>query len=706
MILGTAGYMAPEQARGEVTDRRADIWAFGVVLYEMLARKTAFPGKTTADILASVLKQEPDWSALPDGTPAPLVQLLRRCLDKDRKQRLRDIGEARIVLDHPLDTVPPAALAAPAARGRRWLGWAAMACALAVGGAGFWAGQQLRPAAPSIPSLKFTRITHDAGLTFEPAISPDGKLVVYASDRSGKGDLDLWLQQVGGSGLPLQLTQAEGDEHEPTFSPDGSQIAFRSEKDGGGIYTMAALGGEPRLLVRGGRGPRWSPDGKQIAYWTGGRLSVAKSSVLVVPIGGGQPVDVSIPESSSRYPVWSPDGNHLVLLSSKRSSRAELWVVEPRESGSKRRLEGTTQASLFSLGNWWKGMMLLGSAQGLKAIPVSTGSWKVTGPSIDLTPGLAGESTPVASASGAIVFAGQTRRANIWALPINAATGKVTGSARQLTRNTNRQIAPALSPDGNLVAYQGQAGLVADIATGKEKLIVPPGGAFIFPNFSSDGRRIAFSSSVRDPKTGKISYPLLVANLAGDPPEQVCADCGLAPVWSPDGRKLVWDIGLPRYIGITDVANKKSERLTSAAERGVIQPSFSPDGRWILAEMEHGADRANIVVAPYRDGAQIQPSDWAPLTEPSGFDSRPRWSPDGNRLYFVSDRDGFRCIWTTPLHPETKRSLGPAAAVAHFHEAKLSIPNIGSIAGFGLSVGRDKLVFNLGEITGNIWLAQ
>ncbi len=700
-ILGTAAYMAPEQARGAAVDRRADIWAFGVVLYEMLSGKRMFRGDTVSDILASVLKLEPDWSALPPRTPMALVQLLYRCLDKDRKQRLRDIGEARIVLEHPLDVVQSPTPATAVAPRRRWLAWAALASGIVVGAAGFWAWQRSHKGAASIADLKFTRITNDAGLTFEPTISPDGRLVVYASDRAGSGNLDLWLQQVGGSGLPVRLTHAEADEHEPAFSPDGSQIAFRSEKGGGAIYTMAVLGGEPRLLVRGGRGPRWSPDGKQIAYWTGGRLTgVSQSKVLVIPSAGGQPVDVSVSKAFNRYPVWSPDGRHLLLASFGVGISSGLWVVEPRESGSKRMLEALPPGQ-FTTGNWWKGM-LLGSAEGLKAVPVSTSSWKITGPVISLTPGLAGESTPEASASGAIVFAGLTQSVNVWTLPVNAAAGKVMGSARQLTRNAGRQVMPSLSPDGNQVVYSTVGGgiLATDLAAGKEKLVVPASGAYA--SFSPDGRRITFSGRSRDGKSASV----FVADLTGGAPEQICDDCGLAPVWSPDGRKLLWDGGLPRYIGITDVAKKTSGRLTAAAERGVYQASFSPDGRWILTEMEHGPEHANIAVAPYREGVQIQASDWVALTEPSGFDSRPRWSPDGNRIYFVSDRDAFRCIWTLPLNPETKRAAGPPTPIAHFHEAERSIPNIGGIAGFGLAVGRDKLVFNLGEITGNIWLAQ
>jgi hypothetical protein len=140
--------------------------------------------------------------------------------------------------------------------------------------------------------------------------------------------------------------------------------------------------------------------------------------------------------------------------------------------------------------------------------------------------------------------------------------------------------------------------------------------------------------------------------------------------------------------------------------RGVYQASFSPDDRWIAFEVEYGADHAGIAVAPFHDGARIEPSQWIQITDGKEFDSRVRWSPGGDRLYFVSDRDGFRCIWTIALDSVTKRASGPPTPVFHLHEAQRSILNLQGIANFNLAVSRHQLIFNLGETTGNIWLAE
>jgi Tol biopolymer transport system component len=711
VILGTAAYMPPEQARGIAVDRRADIWSFGAVLYEMLAGKRAFSGETVSDVLAAVLKLEPDWSALQADTPEPLRLLLRRCLDKDRKRRLRDIGEARIVLETPLAEPAQVAPEVKTAAARR--PWGALSAALVagilIGGGIWWLLNRGQPATAILPEFAFRQLTHDAGLTTEPAISPDGKFVVYASDRGGRGDLDLWLQQVQAGGLPVRLTDDPADEHEASFSPDGSTIVFRSEKDGGGIYRMAAVGGEPRLIAKGGRNPRFSPDGAQIAYWTGGRLRGVPSHLFLVSASGGQPREVETGQFWNRFPLWTPDGRQLVFMA---GLPPDLGVVTPGPPTAFHLLHGLiVQAPIVQVpvpAGWWRGLLLTGggSIRGWKLAP---GLRDAQGAPIRLTAGSALEDYPSASVAGMLAFASLTANMNVWTLPMDFASGKISGELRRLTRNADRQADPAISPDRRRFAYQTVLNgvLVREIDSGKEIVAVPGEiNASTYPSFSPDGRRIAFNTYRVDTKA-KRAYPgISVVEAGGGPAEQVCDDCGMAPTWSADSKKILYDTPMPRLIGLLDLEKKNHGALIQGEKHGVYQGSFSPDDRWVLFEVEYGADHAALALAPYQQGAKIEPAQWIELTDGKSFDSRPRWSPDGNRIYFVSDRDGFRCIWTLALAPATKKPAGPLTPLYHFHSAQRSILNIPAIAYFNLSVGRDQLLFNLGEVTGNIWLAD
>ena len=192
-------------------------------------------------------------------------------------------------------------------------------------------------AAAAVSGPKLTRATYDAGLTCDSALSPDGKLLAYASDRAGKGNLDIWVQPVNG-GDAVQLTRDEADESEPSFSPDGSQLVYRSEQDGGGIYVIGALGGQPRLIAREGRTPRFSPDGKQIAYWTGrgGRLEEFAQQggrIFVIPADGGEPRQLAAANGYAGSPVWSPDGRQILFAARARKLPflRYNWFVTPVE---------------------------------------------------------------------------------------------------------------------------------------------------------------------------------------------------------------------------------------------------------------------------------------------------------------------------------------------------------------------------------------
>jgi Tol biopolymer transport system component len=292
---------------------------------------------------------------------------------------------------------------------------------------------------------------------------------------------------------------------------------------------------------------------------------------------------------------------------------------------------------------------------------------------------------------------------NVWSVPVDADRGRITGELQRLTNEAKPNKDPAVSPDGRNVAFvagswtPGVQLRIRDVVTGKEAAFsgIPPASELEHPSFAPDSSKVVFK--VRE----NYRPALYVVPAAGGVAEKICESCGNDPAWSWDGTKIVYDgLDRRRYVGLLETATGASTQILKHPEYSFFQPQFCPGDRWISFACIHQPDRARVMVAPFRGAAAIPESEWIPVTDGFGFDSRPRWSPNGNLLYFTSDRDGFRCIWAQRLDAATKRPVGPAFAVRHLHDQRRLLSDLPDL---GLSVARDKLVFNMIEQTGNIW---
>jgi len=324
LILGTAAYMSPEQARGKAVDKRADIWAFGVIVFEMLTGRQMFAGETVSDTLAAVLREELPWASLPAATPPALRRVLERTLQKDPKRRLRDIGDAKLEIEDAIagkDAAAgaPDAVAVPDSRASK-MPWLVAAAAVAVSlGIGAWA--LARPHDVPNDVLQFTQITDTAGEETTPALSPDGTVVMFASRLAGTWDI--YAQRVGGRNRTLVVGDPERDELGPAFSPDGSQIAFFEADSDGGIFVAGATGESTRRITDAGFHPAWSPDGTEIAYTTEHILNPYSrqglSQLWIVGAAGGTPRKVT--EIDAAQPSWAPSGRTRARACSRRRPR-------------------------------------------------------------------------------------------------------------------------------------------------------------------------------------------------------------------------------------------------------------------------------------------------------------------------------------------------------------------------------------------------
>ncbi|HSC29377.1 MAG TPA: protein kinase, partial [Vicinamibacterales bacterium] len=357
ILIGTAAYMSPEQARGLPVDKRSDIWAFGCVLYEMLTGRTTFAGATVSDTIARILEREPDWSALPVGTPASIQRLLLRCLAKDPRHRLRDIGDVRIEID-TLDEVLPAGsdagMSRAAASRASWLPW--IAAGALVTGVAVWEARRLAiPAtAPENPfaNAEFTRVTSWDGTEGGAEISPDGRFVAFLADRDRP--FDIWLSQVGTENFMALTSEMPAMARPPTFlrsfgfSGDGAEIWFGVSGAAGAPKMLVPLaGGTPRpFLGAGATTPSWSPDGERLAFIT---VSPAGDALAVADRTGGDSREIVALEAKvhNHNPVWSPDGEWIYFARGQDPSDAmEVWRVRP-SGGSLERLTQQNAAMNF-----------------------------------------------------------------------------------------------------------------------------------------------------------------------------------------------------------------------------------------------------------------------------------------------------------------------------------------------------------------------
>jgi Tol biopolymer transport system component len=336
-----------------------------------------------------------------------------------------------------------------------------------------------------------------------------------------------------------------------------------------------------------------------------------------------------------------------------------------------------------------------GDSTNLWRIGISPKTWKVAGPPERLTSGATLEEAPsVALGPGGalrLAFASLSENPSIWSLPIEPNAGKVRGEVKRVIQDSAANFHPALSPDGNKMAWVSarsgsQEIWMRDLLTGEDFALTASWSDKYLPLFSHDGSRLSFSSY--DDK----KWNVYVMPASGGTPQRVCEDCGEATDWSSDGKRIIGN-RLEGQSWVLDVASRRKTDLL-ATRQWAGPGTFSPDNRWVSFSATD-----SVYVAPFQGENPIKESAWIPILDAAVADGV--WSPDGRLHYAVSHRDGFNCIWARRVDAVTKRPVGPPVAVFHSHNARFLLSGISWLA-----IGHDKLLFDMGESTGNIWMAE
>jgi eukaryotic-like serine/threonine-protein kinase len=693
VLLGTAPYMSPEQARGKVVDKRADIWAFGCVLYEMLTGRLAFPGETTSDTIVAILDREPAWSALPAETPVNLRLLLQRCLEKDPRRRLRDIGDASIVLDAPGAALPNGTVGDVRPFSGRAALWIVVGALMTSAAFGVWAFVLRRDAATAL-SVRHQRLTDFVGMEEFPAISPDGKTVAFTSPVRGRRQI--WIRLLAG-GAPLQITTDDADHQEPRWTPDSSALVYYTPPGvvEGTLWEVPALGGSPRRIASAVGGGDVSPDGQRLALV---QMQHDRPALSIVGRNGGDVTAIPLPaDDFFESPRWSPDGNMVALQRNSGADFDKRVYVVPLSGGDGRDIAHADDM---------KGLAWLPDGSGL-VFSSSRGSTVLYPPTFNLravnrdgtrerqlTFGDLSYEQPDVGRSGAVLASRIRMQSDIWKVPFDVAPADAVRSAVRITHQTGAVQTPALNPDGSRLVYLSDSGGHGNLwvmntdGTGTARQLTferDPLSAIGVPVWAPAGDRIAFIYS-REGRTalwvvgsdgsaahelvprgswacwspdGKWLYyqpsrsgPMCIEKIpaGGGTPVSVRCDNAGAPAVS-DGGALYYASALTAGLGawtdweirVAAPENGSARALVRiAVGRVPIQALFfhmflSPDRRWLALPLSDGGT-SNIWVIPTDGTAARAVTDFGDRAVVIA--RRVSWSPDGRSIYAaVADID-------------------------------------------------------------------
>jgi Tol biopolymer transport system component len=628
--------MSPEQARGAAVDKRADIWAFGVVLYEMLTARRTFAEDTVSDTLAAVLKTTPDWGTLPPDTPAPIRRLLRRCLERDRKKRLPDIADARLEIDEALagSLESPAPVAPPPARAM--VRWSVAVLALVALAGVVVSVPYFRMNAPQPVTVRF-QIPAPEKVNFGNygmALSPDGRRLAFIAVNS-EGRSMLWVRPLD-SLAAVALPGTEGAIYTPFWSPDSRSIGFVGQ---GKVRKIEASGGPPQTLCEGSGnllGGSWGRDGTILfGSSTGGLFRVNQA--------GGVPSLQTTPDSTQgeiahMRPWFLPDGRHFLYVTRNSQPDKIAIYLATLDGKERKRLVGSRQAGAYvppSVGSG-NGHLLFLRDGTLMAQPLDTRRFE-----------LAGEPFPVAEQVGSALALGYFSVSSNGALAYRA--GGSGGNTQLMWFDRDGKALGALGPPTNY----GSVALAPDGKRVAVDRIDPTGNSDIWvldaarevptrftfdpatdqvPVWSPDGTRLIFASNRSDSGV----YGIYQKDAGGSGNEQLLLKSGRPDDISPDGRYLLYsvlddktlvDLWVFPLTGAADERKPAPYLQTQFSER---QGKFSPDGRWIAySSNESGPEQYQIYVQSFPAGS-------GKFMISAGGGTQPRWRRDGKEIFYIA----------------------------------------------------------------------
>jgi serine/threonine-protein kinase len=681
VILGTAAYMSPEQAKGREADARSDVWAFGAVLYEMLTGRRPFEGEDVSDTMASVLKSEPDWTRLPGGVPRPLHILMRRCLAKERARRPSGMAAVAYVFDALEDadasllTEPPQPSVVRATS--RWTIAAAAVLSVAIAAGAVWLLRP-SPATPTIARFSFPLPSGQAfvggGTRQLLAIAPDGSRVAYVANSR------LYVREMNEpEPREIQGTHSEGGIVSPAFAPDGESIAY-IEVEGASLKRIPISGGASETVANLAVpcGVSWGMNGILVAA----RQRNGPQGVWRVAAAGGTP-ELVIPVASGEEacgPQMLPDGRTVLFtlasdVGDNRWDDAKLVAQSVGGGGRRVLVEGGSDGRYLTSGH-----LLYAVAGTIHAVPFDAASLAVNGKPVPVVEGVRRSTGQVTSAThlavsdtGTLAYipGPATNAATLYGLTI----GDDRGESTRLAVPPASYDHPRVSADGGRLAMsRSDEGTASDIwlydlSRRSEPRRVTFGGTSRYPIWSPDGQRITFQSSrERD-------SAIWWQSVEGGTPERLTTpadgESHVPESWSPDGRHLLFTVAkrstwpvVPNScscsLWVRNQADGRTTRFTEASSTNLFQASFSRDGKWIAYSVSDGGrpdspNRGVFVETFPATGVRRQ----APRT--TGRDYHAAWARDGSRLFYVPD--GSRPFVSVSVTANPDFAFGPPTAL-------------------------------------------